>query len=78
MVHPDFQKMGLGTALTRHANAIADASLVRTWVPARPTSYKLFLNEGFVVKGVVDSHMERWGGSKELSLTRFLCREPPA
>jgi len=78
MVHPDFQKMGLGSALTKYTNDIADKTGVRTWAPARPFSYKMFLHMGFTSRGSTDAHMERWGGSKELSISRMVCRDPPA
>jgi GNAT superfamily N-acetyltransferase len=78
MVHPDFQKMGLGSALTKYTNDIADKTGVRTWAPARAFSYRMFLNMGFTLRGSVNAHMERWGGNTELSISRMVCRDPPA
>jgi L-amino acid N-acyltransferase YncA len=78
MIHVDFQKRGLGTALTRYTNTIADKTGVRTWAPARPTSIKMFLNEGFTLRGEIDAHLERWGGDREKSISKMVCRDPPA
>jgi ribosomal protein S18 acetylase RimI-like enzyme len=62
MVHPDFQKLGLGSALTRHTNAVSDEKPGRTWAPARPSSHKLFNDNGFNDIGSIDHKLERWGG----------------
>ena len=48
MIHPDFQKRGMGTALTKHCNKISDEAGGRTWVPVRPSSKKMFMDLGFV------------------------------
>ncbi len=78
MVHPDYQKKGFGSALTRYCNAISDKSGDRTWVPARPTSIKMFRDNGFKDVGEVDSHLERWGGLREKSITYTTLRTPPS
>lgn len=78
MVHPDFQKRGFGTVLTRHCNAIMDKSGDRTFVPARPTSQKMFEDQGYKVLGYHDSHIERWGDDISWSKTAILLREPQA
>ncbi|KAK0108346.1 hypothetical protein ONS95_003161 [Cadophora gregata] len=74
MVHPDYQKRGFGTELTKHCNAISDGSGDRTGVPARPTSVNMFRKNGFKDIGSVDAHLERWGGSREKSITWTLLR----
>ncbi|CZS92298.1 uncharacterized protein RCO7_00790 [Rhynchosporium graminicola] len=74
MVHPDYQNKGFGTELTKHCNAISDKSGGRTWVPARPTSVKMFRKNGFKDIGFVDAHLERWGGPRDKSITWTLCR----
>lgn len=78
MVLPEYQKRGFATALTKHCNTIADKSGDRTWVSARPTSVKMFRDNGFVDVGTVDAHLERWGGSREKSTTWILVRAAPS
>ncbi|KAG4443470.1 hypothetical protein IFR05_001040 [Cadophora sp. M221] len=74
MVHPDYQKKGFGTELTKHCNAISDKSGDRTWVPARPTSVNMFRKNGFKDIGSVDAHLEKWGGARNKSITWTLLR----
>jgi len=78
MVHPEYQKRGFGTELTKHCNAISDKSGDRTWVPARPTSVNMFRENGFKDIGSVDAHLERWGGPREKSITWTLLRNAPS
>ena len=78
MVHPDYQKKGFGTELTKYCNAISDKSGDRTWVPARPTSVEMFRNNGFKDIGSVDAHLERWGGPRDKSITWTLVRNAPS
>ena len=78
MIHPDFQKRRFGTILTQHCNAISDSTGGRTFVPARPTSIKMFNQNGFTTVGSVDHHLERWGLSREKSVTWMCVREAPA
>ena len=77
MIHPDFQKRGFGTALTKHVNAISDKTGGRVFAPALRSSRKMFLDNGFKAVGVHDAHLERWGGSREESITTMVLREPP-
>lgn len=76
MVHPEFQKLGLGSALTKVTNDIMDRNPGRTWAPARPSSIKMFRNMGFKDIGAQDSHLERWGGTREKSITYIVRRDP--
>jgi len=78
MVHPDFQKRGFGSVLTLHVNEISDKSGDRVWVPARPTSVHIFKQLGFKDVGVVDAHLERWGGSAKKSKTWIVRRDSPS
>jgi hypothetical protein len=78
MVHPDYQKKGFGTALTWNCNAIMDKSGDRTFAPARPTSKKMFENEGYKQLGFHDSQLERWGADVSWSNTYILVRDPPS
>ncbi|CAG8958931.1 hypothetical protein HYFRA_00012928 [Hymenoscyphus fraxineus] len=75
MVHPAYQKQGLGTILTQHTNSISARTGGRTWAPARPSSYKMFLNEGFRDVAVIDNQTERWGGTREEGLNYLLRRD---
>jgi ribosomal protein S18 acetylase RimI-like enzyme len=75
MVLPEFRKRGFGTYLIRHCNAISDKSGDRTWLPSRPNSIHMFKNEGFKVMGILDSHIERYGGSRRDSITYVVCRD---
>jgi ribosomal protein S18 acetylase RimI-like enzyme len=75
MVHPDFQNRGLGSALTKHCNTISDRAGGRTFVTLRPNSVKMFNRLGFEIVGKHDSHLERWGGSRDGSLTFLAVRE---
>ena len=75
MVHPDFQRRGFGTFLTHHCNAIADKTGGKTWVPARPTSVKMFRQCGFKDVASHNANLERWGGNKEKEITWLLVRE---
>ena len=76
MVLPAFQKKRFGTFLTRHFNAISDKDRRKTFVPARSTSIKMFLANGFKEIGQHDAHLERWGGSREGSITWAVVRDP--
>jgi hypothetical protein len=78
MVLPGFQKKGFGTFLTRNCNAVSDKTGDRTWAPARPTSKKMFENEGYKLLGSYDSHLERWGADLYWTNTYILVRDPSA
>lgn len=49
MVHPDYQKKGIGRMIVKKCSEIADASGIPTYVRARPTSKPLFESAGFRV-----------------------------
>ena len=75
MIHPDFQKRGFGTYLTHYCNAIADKTGAKTWVPARPTSQKMFRQCGFKEVGTHNADLKRWGGNTEEEITLLFVRE---
>ncbi|KAG9238082.1 hypothetical protein BJ875DRAFT_451903 [Amylocarpus encephaloides] len=76
MVHPDFQKQGLGSALTQRTNDTADKlGSSKTWAPARSTSIKMFRNMGFLDIGEVDGHLERFGVPRKGSITYIVRRD---
>jgi hypothetical protein len=77
MVHPDFQRRGFGTYLTHHCNAIADKTGGKTWVPARPTSAKMFRQCGFKDVATHNADLKRWGGNTEEEITWLLVRQAP-
>jgi ribosomal protein S18 acetylase RimI-like enzyme len=47
MVHPDYQRRGIGRMTTRKCNEVADAAGKATFARTRPISVKLFESEGF-------------------------------
>lgn len=53
MVHPDFQRQGLGAMLTQHFNMIADELEVETFARARPGAAGLFKKHGYVILEVI-------------------------
>ncbi|KAL3425503.1 acetyltransferase [Phlyctema vagabunda] len=75
MVHPDFQKKGFGSVLTHHCNEISDKAGKKTYLPARPTSRKMFESFGYRVLGKHDSHVERWGENPARGITCAMVRE---
>ncbi|RKF53666.1 hypothetical protein OnM2_103037 [Erysiphe neolycopersici] len=77
MIVPKFQGLGFGTYLAQFCNQISDAKGDRQWVPARPTSVNMFKKNGYIEMGVVDAHIERWGGLREKSNTYLLLHCPP-
>jgi len=75
MIHPDFQKRGFGTFLTHHCNAIADKTGGKTWVPARPSSQRMFRQCGFKDVATHNADLKRWGGNTKEEITCLLVRE---
>jgi GNAT superfamily N-acetyltransferase len=75
MVHPDFQRRGFGTFLTHHCNAIADKTGGKTWVPARPSSVKMFRQCGFKDVATHNADLKRFGGNTDEEITWLLVRE---
>jgi hypothetical protein len=78
MVHPDYQKRGFGTVLTRYCNAISDKSRDRVFISARPTSQKMFEDCGCKVLGYYDAHVSRWGVDEKWTNTAIMVREAPS
>ncbi|CAD6505124.1 BgTH12-00619 [Blumeria graminis f. sp. triticale] len=77
MIRPDMQKKRFGTFLTQYCNQIVDHTADRLWAPVRPSSLKMFRQNEFVDVGLVDSHHERWGGTREKSMSYILLHSPP-
>ena len=77
MIHPDFQKRGFGTFLTHHCNAISDKTRGKTYVPARPTSNRMFRQCGFKEVGSHNADLKRFGMNPEKEITYMLVREAP-
>lgn len=67
MVYPSFQKMSHGGILTRHCNAVADATSSKTFVGARCASIKMFNDNGFETFRTFNAHMERFGDKEDKS-----------
>lgn len=61
MVHPEYQRRGLGRMITEKCNQIADEAGVVTFVRARHTSLPLFKPEGFEVLGKIEVKYEEYG-----------------
>ena len=75
-MHPDFQKKGLGSRLTRHCNEIADKTGAQTWVVARPSSLHMFETLGYKIVDREDIAMENYGGEKDGGKDWVLVRDP--
>ena len=54
MVDPEYQRMGLGRMITRKCNEVADAAGKATFARTRPTSVKLFKQEGYKTLEVIE------------------------
>jgi N-acetylglutamate synthase-like GNAT family acetyltransferase len=76
MVHPDYQRKGLGSWLTRYCNEVADKIGGKTFVVARPTSKRMFESHGFRVLGSEDIGMTKYGGNESDGNSWVLVREP--
>lgn len=76
MVHPDYQRKGPGSWLTRYCNEVADKTGGRTFVVARPSSKHMFESHGFRVLGSEDIDMTRYGGNENGGKSWVLVREP--
>ncbi len=76
MVHPDYQRKGLGSWLTRHCNEVADKIGGKTFVVARPSSKHMFESQGFRVLGSEDLDMTKYGGNESDGKSWVLVREP--
>ncbi|CAD6505126.1 BgTH12-00621 [Blumeria graminis f. sp. triticale] len=77
MIRPDMQRKGFGSFLTQYCNQIVDHTGDRLWTRSRPSSQKMFRQNEFVEVGRLDSHHERWGGTREKSITYILLHSPP-
>ncbi|PQE31834.1 GCN5-related N-acetyltransferase protein [Rutstroemia sp. NJR-2017a WRK4] len=76
MILPEAQKQGLGSLLTRRCNQVADEAGRKTWAGVRPSSIGMFRSLGFGEVKVVQTPVERWGGTEEMGKSWLLCREP--
>ena len=76
MVHPDYQRKGLGSWLTRHCNEVADKTGGKTFVGARPSSKRMFESQGFRILGSEDINMTKYGGNEGQGKSWVLVREP--
>jgi len=76
MVHPNFQRKGLGTWLTRHCNALADKDGCKTYVGATPQSLGMFRKLGFEILGENNLDMVKYGGTLDGGNMWSLVRDP--
>ncbi|KAF8862527.1 hypothetical protein BDZ45DRAFT_723068 [Acephala macrosclerotiorum] len=63
MVHPDYQRKGPGSWLTRYCNEVADKTGGKTFAIARPSSKHIFESHEFRVLGSEDLDMTKYGGN---------------
>ncbi|KAJ2981162.1 hypothetical protein NQ176_g2200 [Zarea fungicola] len=75
---PEYQRKGLGSALSRECDVIADEVGVDIYVSAYESSLKMFENAGFVRLGHVDTKFGEYGGPNTSFRTHFLKRYAPA
>ena len=68
-VHPDFEKRGFGTWLTRHCSQIADDYSAATFVGVRPASLHMFQTLGFKLLGPLKLNMADYGQPSEAYAT---------
>ncbi|KAH8807340.1 hypothetical protein F5884DRAFT_789029 [Xylogone sp. PMI_703] len=73
-VHPDYQRQGVGTLLTRHCNKVADEAGFPTYVGAASTSAVLFRKEGFQEIDCLETKIEDFGGPKGVDRSYVLLR----
>lgn len=76
MVHPDFQKLRLGTRLTKHCNGLADQEGARTYSVARNTSRPMLENFNFKLLGREGQDLTKYGGGKDDAILWMFMREP--
>ncbi|KAJ2978547.1 hypothetical protein NQ176_g3761 [Zarea fungicola] len=78
-VLPEYQRKGLGSALTREGNAIADDAGAPTYVVTYDAAVRMFEGSGFVQLGHLDTDLEEFGGLPNVtSRTYALVRETPS
>lgn len=79
MVHKDFQRLGLGTVITKYCNDIADAydngNGRSTFAFVRPAATKVFEACGFEQVGVASFDMSEYGGPEDWSI-QCMRRDP--
>lgn len=75
---PEYQRKGLGSALSRECDVIADEVGVDTYVSAYESSLKMFESAGFVRLGHIETNLGEYGGPNTAFRTYVLKRDAPA
>lgn len=73
---PKHQKQGLGTRMTRYCNKAADQKGCKTFVPARPSSKKMFEQCGYKVVATHHVDMKKYTNDDYVAKNWLLVREP--
>jgi ribosomal protein S18 acetylase RimI-like enzyme len=60
-VDPDYQRMGFGRMIVRKCNEVADAAGKLTFARTRPTSLKLFEEEGYKLLEEIEIPYKEYG-----------------
>ena len=76
-VLPEYQHHGLGSRLSAHCNAAADAVQAPTYVMAMPAALNVFLSGGFQILETVDTPLKEHGGPDTIARSYVLQRPVP-
>jgi hypothetical protein len=77
MVHPDYQRKGIGRMITEKMNQIADSKEAPTYVRARPKIASLLRRMGYEVLEKYEVNLADYGGEGETA-AYAMRREPGA
>lgn len=79
VVHPEYQRMGIGHELLRWGLAKADEEQVECWIDASPFGLGLYKKFGWEEVGYVEMDLKDWrGGESKVSRTVHMVRPPTA
>ncbi|CEJ90416.1 hypothetical protein VHEMI06204 [[Torrubiella] hemipterigena] len=74
-IHPDYHGQGLGTRLIQHCNRCPEVQGVNLYVGVNDASHGIFLKEGFVELGHMDTLLNKYGGP-DLVVRSTSCYRP--
>ena len=75
VVHPSYQRQGLGSLLIREGLAAADRDIARTYIEASPAGLELYKRHGWVQVDEIVLDMSLYGGHG-MANERVMMREP--
>lgn len=78
MVHPGYQRQGVGRLLTEKCNEIADRSGGVTYVRARPHAAAMFIQMGYEMLERIDFNLSDYGAVGGKTAVFTMKREPGA